>query len=79
VLTLLEKENIMITDKEVLEAVGYLCETMSTLTREQSKALLVIVRHLKHQHLRKEREANGLGHLNREEDVVQSLKDKGLA
>jgi hypothetical protein len=64
----------MITDKEVLAAFNTLTDDMSALSDEQCDAIMVLVQHHKHQAIRKVREQQGLGYLNREEDVIQGIK-----
>ncbi len=68
----------MVTDEEVLDAVTVLADAIKGMPVKQVEAVLVIVRHFNHQALRRSREVAGLGYLNREEDVVQRLKDSGL-
>ncbi len=68
----------MATHEEVLTSLDTLTEGMKGMSLKQCEALLLITKHLKHQAVRAEREAKGLGYLNREEDVVNRLKEQGL-
>lgn len=70
----------MVTLKVATESMNRAVQTLNklTLSEEVVADLTQVVKFLSHQRTRQRREAGGFDYLNREEDVVENLREMGL-